>query len=81
MNKVARKWFLGASLLLCLMPVSFALDRGPAPDKGRGKCKPYDNCSDSVPEGGSAAWYLLAAGLTCLGAMSIRSRSSKPNLS
>jgi hypothetical protein len=79
MNKVARKWVLGASLLLCLMPVSLALDRGP--DRGRGKCKPHDNCSDSVPEGGSAAWYLLAAGLTCLGAMSIRSRSAKQNIS
>jgi hypothetical protein len=79
MNKVARNWFLGASLLLCLMPPSFALDRGP--DKERGKCKPNHNCSQQVPEGGSAAIYLLAAGLTCLGAMSIRSRFLKPNIS
>jgi hypothetical protein len=81
MNRIARKWVLGASLLLCLMPVSFALDRGPDPERDHRKCKPHDNCSDSVPEGGSAAWYLLAAGLTCLGAMSIRSRSAKQNIS
>ncbi len=81
MSKVARKWVLGASLLLCLMPLSFALDRDPDPGRGRGKCKPHDNCSDSVPEGGSAAWYLLAAGLTCVGALSVRSRLSKSNIS
>ena len=79
MNKVAQKWLLGASLLLCLTPLSFALDRNPS--KSGGKCQPQDNCSQAVPEGGSAAMYLLAAGLTCLGAVFIRSRSSKPNLS
>lgn len=77
MTKVARKLLLGASLVLCLMPLSFALDHGP--DKG--KCKPHDNCYQNVPEGGSAAIYLLAAGLTCLGAMSIRSRSTRQNIS
>jgi len=81
MNRVARKWVLGASLLLCLMPVSFALDRGPDPERDHRKCKPHDNCSDSVPEGGSAAWYLLAAGLTCVTALSLRSRLSKSNVS
>ena len=79
MNKVARKLFLGTSLLLCLMPGSFALDRGP--DKHPGKCKPHDNCSQQVPEGGSTAMYLLAAGLACVGAMSLRSRSSKTSIS
>ena len=79
MNKVAQKWLLGASLLLCLTPLSFALDRNPS--KGGGKCQPQDNCYQAVPEGGSAAMYLLAAGLTCLGAVFIRSRYSRPNLS
>jgi hypothetical protein len=32
----------------------------------------------SVPEGGSAAVYLLGAGITCLGAMVVRSRNAKP---
>jgi hypothetical protein len=77
MNKVARKCLLGASLLLCLTPLSSALDRDPG--KHHDKCKPHDDCYQAVPEGGSAAMYLLAAGLTCLGAVFIRSRSSKPN--
>jgi len=81
MNKVARKWFLVSSLLLCLAPLSFALDHGPDENKDKGKCKPHDNCYQNVPEGGSPAMYLLAAGLTCLGAMSIRPRSTKQNIS
>lgn len=79
MNHVARKWVLGASLLLCLMPMSFALDRDP--DMDHRKCKPHDDCSKQVPEGGSAAIYLLAAGLTCAGAILLRSRSSRLNIS
>jgi hypothetical protein len=78
-NKVARKWFLGTSLLLCLVPVSFAFDR--SPDKHHGKCKPHDDCSQQVPEGGSTAMYLLAAGLACVTAVSVRSRSSKTIIS
>jgi hypothetical protein len=34
-----------------------------------------------VPEGGSAAAYLLIAGSTCLAAMCVRSRSNKAPLS
>ncbi len=80
MLTIARKRMLGASLLLCLVPLSFALDRGPDKQDG-GKCKPHDNCHQQVPEGGSPAIYLIAAGLTCAGAILIRSRFSKPNLS
>ena len=78
MIKAARKWWLGAGLLLCLLPSSFALM--PDADKpDHHKCKPRENCREQVPEGGSAAIYLLGAGLTCLGAVFIRSRASKPN--
>jgi hypothetical protein len=31
-----------------------------------------------VPEGGSALVYVLGAGMTCLGAMAVRSRSARP---
>jgi hypothetical protein len=31
-----------------------------------------------VPEGGSTAIYLIGAGLTCFGAMVLRSRVAKP---
>jgi hypothetical protein len=80
MASAIKKGWLGATLLLCLVPSSFALQRdGDHP--GRDKCKPSDNCQQQVPEGGSAAIYLLGAGLTCLGAMFLRSRSSKLNLS
>jgi hypothetical protein len=37
--------------------------------------------SAAVPEGGSAAVYLLGAGITCLGAMVVRSRLPKPKQS
>jgi hypothetical protein len=74
MIKLGRKWWLGAALLLCLVPSSFAVK----PDHH--KCKPDSKCRQ-VPEGGSAAIYLLGAGVTCLGAMFIRSRASKRSLS
>jgi hypothetical protein len=78
MVSATKKCWLGATLLLCLVPSSFALQRdGGHPDK----CKPSDKCQQQVPEGGSAAIYLLGASLTCLGAMLLRSRSSKLNLS
>ena len=78
MINVARKWWLGAALLLCLVPSSFAFQK--IKDEPRkDTCKPGHKCRQNVPEGGSAAIYVLGAGLTCLGAMYIRSRSSKPN--
>lgn len=80
MSNVARKWWLGAALLACLVPSSFAFQKI-KDDPGHDTCKPGDKCRQNVPEGGSAAIYLLGAGLTCLGAMYIRSRSSKPKLS
>jgi hypothetical protein len=80
MINVSRKWVLRASFLLCLVSSSFAL--GPDSDNPEHrKCRPHDNCEQQVPEGGSAAIYLLAAGLTCVGAMFLRSRSSRPNIS
>jgi hypothetical protein len=70
MENVNRKCLLAAVVLLSLVPVSFAAK--PKKDKACGdggvKCR-------QVPEGGSAAIYLLGAGITCLGAMVVRSRS------
>jgi hypothetical protein len=80
MVSATKKCWLGATLLLFLVPSSFALQRdGDHPRHD--KCEPGDQCQQQVPEGGSAAIYLLGAGLTCLGAMLFRSRSSKFNLS
>jgi hypothetical protein len=62
MKSVHRKWWLAVAAVLCLVPVASAKHKRRA----------------SVPEGGSAAVYLLGAGITCLGAMVVRSRIAKP---
>jgi len=75
-----RKFWLGVVLLFCLTSASFA-DRGNGGGGGNngggGNCNDYgqrEKCRQ-VPEGGTAAVYLLAAGAVCLGAMVIRSRA------
>jgi len=67
------KWWLGMIAICCLVPAAFA---------DRHRCDPHDrdhdrNCPQQVPEGGSAAVYLLGAGLTCFGAMYLRSKTVK----
>jgi hypothetical protein len=71
MSKVMLKWWLGAALLLCLVPSSFALERGH--NNVRHTFGPPPR--QQVPEGGSAAIYLLGVGIICVGAMFIRSRA------
>ena len=71
MKSVIRKCLLALGVLLCLASASLAKPR----DKGCGDHGRREHCRQ-VPEGGSAAIYLLGAGLTCLGAMVVRSRSS-----
>ena len=75
MTKVNLKWWLGAALLLSLVPSSFAVERYHNDHEKRRTSGPP--ARQQVPEGGSAAIYLLGAGITCLGAMFIRSRSVK----
>ena len=76
MKDMNRKWWLGLVALLCLAPTSFAVQDEARPEKcdhhRSKKCQP-------VPEGGSAMAYVLGAGLTCLGAILVRSRGAKPN--
>jgi len=77
------KWWLAAVVLCCLAPATFAHE---------GRCDRHDwdwnwdkdkHCAktSSVPEGGSTAIYLLGAGLTCFGAMFLRSKLAKPTKS
>ncbi len=75
MFKQDKKWWLAAALL-CLMPATMVAR--PQRDRDRG-CDPghRDRRCQQVPEGGSAAIYLLGIGVTCLGAMFLRSRFSK----
>jgi len=75
MLRIITKWSL-ALAFICLMPVALSAkqDRDHGCDhnsRGR-KCQ--------LPEGGSTAIYVLGAGVTCLGAMVIRSRGSKSRL-
>jgi hypothetical protein len=70
------KWWLAIIVVCCLAPTSFAgheRDR----DHGHG-CDHNKKDCQQVPEGGSTAIYLLGAGLTCFGAMFLRSRLAKP---
>ena len=68
-----RKWWLAVVAMCCLAPAAFA-GRG-----GDGGCDPRsgEKCC-RVPEGGPTAIYILGAGLTCFGAMFLRSRLAKP---
>ena len=77
MSKSQGKWWLVIVVVCCLVPGAFAKrDQGcNARDRGRN-----EHCQQ-VPEGGSAAVYLLGAGLTCFGAMFLRSRAAKPERS
>jgi len=72
------KWWLTAALI-CLSPFAMAL-KGPGKDRGGCDHNRGRDCQQA-PEGGSAAIYILGAGVTCLGAMFIRSRYAKPTLS
>ena len=73
MSNRKAKWWLAAVAICCLVPAAFA-DR----DRTQ-RCDPEHNkhCQQ-VPEGGSAAIYLFGAGLTCFGAIFLRSRIVKP---
>jgi len=70
------KWWLAAVVICCLAPAAFA---NRVPER---RCDPHSrrDCRQ-VPEGGSTAIYLLGAGLTCFGAMFLRSRLAKPTQS
>jgi hypothetical protein len=69
MRIINRKWWLTALALLLLLPSATASN--PKPRKRHW----------NVPEGGSALVYVLGAGITCLGAMVVRSRSARPKQS
>ena len=74
MNNSKGKWWMAALLVCCLAPAALA-------DQGRGGhgCDPGEKgChQQQTPEGGSATMYLLAAGVTCVGAMLLKSRRAK----
>ena len=72
MNNKNGKWLLAVTALCCLAPAAFATPAAPPAPPA-----PCATCNVQVPEGGSPAIYLLGAGLTCFGAMFLRSRLAK----
>jgi hypothetical protein len=68
------KWWLAVIAVCCLTPAAFA-DWGHHHHGCDGQSQRED--CQGAPEGGSTAIYLLGAGLTCFGAMFVRSRIAK----
>jgi hypothetical protein len=71
MKIINRKFWLTSMAVLLLLPAAFATP-------GKSHQRHREALGVTVPEGGSALVYVLGAGLTCLGAMVLRSRSAKP---
>jgi len=67
-----RKWWLAVALICCVAPATFA-DHDHCDRDHHRDCR-----HQQMPEGGSTAIYLLGAGLTCVGAMFLRSKIAKP---
>ncbi len=74
MSKNKGKWWLAIVVVCCLAPGAFA-KQDKRCDHDRDDPR---NCRYAVPEGGTSAVYLLGAGLTCCGAMFLRSRLARP---
>ena len=79
MQNVNRKWWLGSVALLCLAPAAFPVQdhnnvRERVVQDHNNVRERVENQPVTVPEGGSALVYLLGAGVTCLGAILLRSR-------
>ena len=73
-----RRWLAVGTLVLLTSVVSLAK----SPDSGKKKgCDSRDKHCTPVPDGGSAAAYLLIAGTGCLGALAVRTRLKKTRLS
>ena len=70
-----KKWWLVSAALVLLSPVILTAQHA---DKKKGcDVRDHDKKCRQVPEGGSTAIYLIAAGATCLGAILVRSRLAK----
>jgi hypothetical protein len=78
MTKRRSKWLLAMGAILLLTPVFATAQQEAYRSKKDKGCSSFDKKKcQAVPEGGSAASYLLATSLTCMGAMLLRSRASK----
>lgn len=73
MRIINRKSWLTLVALLLVAPAAFATVSSTS---HRQRSKHWN-----VPEGGSALVYVVATGITCLGAMAVRSRFARPKQS
>ncbi len=74
MKSIDRKWWLALALLCLAATTACPTEEAAQLQNNRQQSKK----NLAVPEGGSSLVYVLAAGVTCLGAMLVRSRSVKP---
>ncbi len=78
MKNQSKKWLLALVAVGCLAPAAIAADlvttTCPAPSVAAER---VNKSCVKAPDGGTAAIYLLGAGLTCFGAMFLRSRLAK----
>lgn len=77
MRIISRKWWLTWIALLLLVPAASA-SMSPLRSNQRRQNMSERRHTHTVPESGCALAYVVGAGLTCLGAMVVRSRSARP---
>jgi hypothetical protein len=76
-----KKWLLIGALAMLTPVLSLAQHSNGRDREPKRECNPHERGCQQVPDGGSAATYLLAVGATCLGAMVVRSRFGKRRVS
>ena len=80
LGREPKKWLLTGALVLMLPALSVAQHKDHGDRDHKKACNPHESGCQQMPDGGSAAGYLLAVGATCLGAMLVRSRFGKPRV-
>ena len=74
MKKIRSSWLITGAALLFLAPSALALQNVHEANKNKDTCRFDKRCKVAADEGGSAAMYLVLAGLSCAGAVFIGSR-------
>lgn len=74
MRKICNSWLITGAALLCFAPSVLALPNVHEANKNKDTCRFDRRCKVAADEGGSAAMYLVLAGLSCAGAVFVSSR-------
>jgi hypothetical protein len=78
MKRIRNSWLITGAALLFLAPSALALQNAHPANKNNDVCRFDRRCKVAADEGGSAAMYLVLAGLTCTGAVFVSSRRRNP---